>query len=341
MSASVTPMESPDEIPEGKLEHMSSHQHVDHRLNGRLPTDNGVNTGTNKVDHIEDPPELRDNRVNWQHPPTMQVLQARHQQNSDPRPQSPEDYARLHREENARYMREWREKLEEERQEQKNRRREQERARRPTRSPPRHQLSDPTHPHPQSKDKSNSNGHGHTHNFSYEQNPIDPQYIPMPASPPRSDDSRPFIPLPASPARSDGEKPLPVDPKHGQTRQLEIPGFQEGSPFRESANYSDHGGQGYDLGILGGELTPQVSYRSVRSRERHGSVKSHQSRPETGNRSVRSDEYTRSGEDYGKGEVSPLERNETPEVHEARMEQLVRAQRGDAREWHDMDGRRF
>ena len=76
----------------------------------------------------------------------------------------------------------------------------------------------------------------------------------------------------------------------------------------------------------------ETSYRSTHSSYSHPSPRSHPQSPnarsETGN-SVKSDAYPHEP-------VSPLERNETPEVHEARMEQLVRAQRGEAREWHEL-----
>lgn len=346
MNASVTPMESPDEIPEGKLDHMvhSPHSHLptSHPFNGRMPQDNGVHihsqgvdTGDNIIDAAniaaeddtaEDPPELRDNRVNWQHPPTMEVLHARHRQNSDPKPTTPADFARLHREENERYAREWREKQAERQREAEDKKRAErrqrkagERANRPARHQLREQVSGERQP--------TMNGHAHT--FSYEQNEIDPRHIPMPASPPRSDDSL--------------STPLPLNPQQRQLTppQVEIPALQQAQQInlRENADsFNDpqqYGQQHYDLSTLGGQLTPQRSFHSSRSHQSQRSIpsprspRSPQFRPETAN-SIKSDEYLREP-------VSSLERNETPEVHEARMEQLVRAQHGNARVWHDLD----
>ena len=353
MNASVTPMESPDEIPEGKLEHMvdSPHSHLptSRPFNSRMPQDNGVHIHSRGVDPgddfvdatniaaeddtAEDPPELRDNRVNWQHPPTMEVLHARHRQNSDPKPNTPADFARLHREENERYAREWREKQAERQREAEDKKRVEgrqrkadERANRPARHQLREQVSGERQP--------KMNGHAHT--FSYEQNEIDPSHISMPASPPRSEDSL--------------SKPLPPNPQQRQLTppQVEIPALQQARQINLRENVDSFNGpqqysqQHYDLSTLGGQLTPQRSYRSSHSQ---GSARSHPSsrsphfRPETAN-SIKSDEY-------GREPISPLERNETPEVHEARMEQLVRAQHGNARVWHDLDhtsssqGRRF
>ena len=344
MNASVMPMESPDEIPEGKLEHMvhSPHSHLpaSYLFNGRMPQDNGVHihshgvdTGDNFIDAAniaaeddtaEDPPELRDNRVNWQHPPTMDVLHARHRQNSDPKPTTPADFARLHREENERYAREWREKQAERQREAEDKKRAErrqrkadERANRPARHQLREQVSGERQP----------TMNGHAHNFSYGQNEIDPRQIPMPDSPPRSGDSL--------------SKPLPLNPQQRQLTppQVEmIPALQHAQQInlRENTDsFNDpqqYGHQHYDLSTLGGQLTPQHSYRSTHSRESaksHPSPRSPQFRPGTAN-SIKSDEY-------GREPLSPLERNETPEVHEARIEQLVKAQHGNARVWHDLD----
>ena len=111
----------------------------------------------------------------------------------------------------------------------------------------------------------------------------------------------------------------------------------------DSSNDSlEYGQQHYDLSTLGGQLTPQRSYRSSHnqgSARSHPSARSPQFRHGTAN-SIKSDHC-------GREPVSPLERNETPEVHEARVEQLVRAQHGNARVWQDLDrtsgsqGRRF
>lgn len=161
---------------------------------------------------------------------------------------------------------------------------------------------------------------GHAQTFSYEQNEIDPSYIPMPASPSRSDDSL--------------AQPLPLNPQQRQLTppQVEIPALQQAhqinlkenpDSFRDSQGY---GQQHYHLSTLGGQLTPQRSNRSShsqRSARSHPSPRSPQFRPGTAN-FIKSDEYEREL-------VSSLERNETPEVHEARMEQLVRARHGNAR----------
>lgn len=356
MNASVTPMESPNEIPEGKLEHMvhSPHSHlpVNHPMHGRLPHDNGVHihsqgvdTGDNFIggtnipaDTEEDPPEIRDNRVNWQHPPTKEVLHARHRQNSHPQPTTSADFARLHREENERYAREWREKQQERQREaedkkraERRRRKADERASRPARHQLKEQVTGERQP--------TMNGHAHT--FSYEQNEIDPRYIPMPASPPTSDDSL-FKPL-----------PLNLQQRQLTPPQVEIPALQQAQQINLRENpdsFNDpqqYGQQHYDLSTLGGQLTPQRSYRSAHSNHSNHShpsprspAQSPQFRPGTAN-SIKSDDYLREP-------VSPLDRNETPEVHKARMEQLVRAQQGNARVWHDLGhgshgsrGRRF
>ena len=224
ISASIAPLESPSEIPQGKLDHLNPSAPIDPRRNGRLPSFNvstpGVDLGNNKVDSVEDdPPELRDNRVNWQHPPTMEVLHARHRQNSDPKPVTPQDYARLHREENERYLRQYREKQEKQRLDLDAKKRESDRRIKARNSSPRHQLYDK--PAPPLKTN------GHTHTFSYEQDPIDPQYIPMPASPPRSDEGRPAA----------------LDRHHDQAPKVEISGLHQGSPLLKSSNYSATSGQ--------------------------------------------------------------------------------------------------
>lgn len=96
---------------------MASAQWTPERDDGVHIHSQGVDTGGNFIDgtniaaEIEDDlPELRDNRVNWQHPQTTEVLHARHRQNSDPKLTKPANFVRLHREENERYAREWREK---------------------------------------------------------------------------------------------------------------------------------------------------------------------------------------------------------------------------------------